>query len=104
MNSGKQIKIENWGAIRPKLTGHREKVWHALAQFGPCTTRHLAASMGWDILTVRPRVTELVQLGFAGCTGKAGHDGTYAAVPLATAQQRFEAAQRAAAEQTLMKV
>jgi len=43
--------------------------------------------MGWDILRVRPRVTELCQLGLARLVGSQSargvHEGVYAAVSIA---------------------
>lgn len=54
-----------WADIQAQLTARRLDVLEGLRRHGPCTTRELAAAMGWDILHVRPRVTELVQLGFA---------------------------------------
>lgn len=41
----------------------RAEVWQAWLRHGPCTTRELAARMGMDLLTVRPRSTELFQQG-----------------------------------------
>jgi len=54
-----------WEAIQERLTSDRLAVWHALQVWGPRTTRQLAKMMDKDILSVRPRVTELCQMGFA---------------------------------------
>ena len=54
-----------WDGIQNKIAGNRRAVLDALREYGPCTTRGLSQVMKWDILNVRPRVTELVQLGFA---------------------------------------
>jgi len=70
---------ETWANIQERLKGDRIKVLDALREHGPCTTRALASAMEWDILNVRPRVTELVQLHFADCTGKLGSEGVYLA-------------------------
>ncbi len=51
--------------IQARLDKNRQEVWLALLKHGPCTTRELAGHLRWDILNVRPRVTELVQLCFA---------------------------------------
>lgn len=51
--------------IKARLHGLRASVYEALLEHGPMTTRALADASGMCILTVRPRVTELFQLGFA---------------------------------------
>lgn len=71
---------ETWANIRERLKGDRIKVLAALREHGPCTTRALASAMEWDILNVRPRVTELVQLHFADCTQRVGSEGVYLAL------------------------
>lgn len=50
-------------SIRKDLEGLRLQVYEAWMKHGPCTTRQLAQHCGIDLLTVRPRTTELVQLG-----------------------------------------
>lgn len=49
--------------IKDNLAGKRRMVYDALRTLGPQTTRDLAALARLDILTVRPRVTELIDLG-----------------------------------------
>lgn len=85
--------------LKNRLICLRLSVWEALAQHGPCTTRELARECGIDLLTVRPRVTELVQMGFAVCEDVEGHEGTYRALTLAEAEDAFNARQRVATEQ-----
>lgn len=80
-----------WDGIQNKIAGNRLAVLDALREHGPCTTRDLAAAMEWDILNVRPRVTELVQIGFAECLDIAGHEGTYRAFSDYDAMQLFRA-------------
>lgn len=60
----------------------RLQVWRGLQTNGPCTTSHLATALGMSILTVRPRVTELMQVGLVKLTGAAreGREGVYAAM------------------------
>lgn len=79
-----------WDEIQGRLKGEREAVYRGLRAHGPCTTRQLAEALGRDILAVRPRVTELFQLGFAACGDEPGHEGIYRAVPLWQAMQRFQ--------------
>jgi len=80
-----------WDGIQNKIAGNRLAVLAALREHGPCTTRALAAAMHWDILHVRPRVTELLQLGFAECLDLSGHEGTYRAFTDLEAFQFFRA-------------
>jgi hypothetical protein len=90
-----EIRNENWNSIKGRLSGQRQQVYEALICHGCATTKQLADRSGISLLTLRPRLTELCQLGIAECIGRDGHDGRYRAVPLELAQQRFEAAQRA---------
>lgn len=73
------IRNANYQEILEHLTGIREEVLNYLRIHGPCTTRELARISQIDILTVRPRVTELVELGFVECTGQHGREGIYRA-------------------------
>ncbi len=91
-----------WNEVRENLAGRRLAVYSELARLGPCTTQDLAALSGMDILTVRPRVTELVQLGFAvlippANREKPGREGIYKALPEEQALQVFRARQAEAA-------
>ena len=53
---------------RARLVGNRLHVYAALQQ-GPATPKELAARMGWDKTSVRPRLTELRGIRFAETTG-----------------------------------
>lgn len=83
-------KLETWESLQDRLRGLRGRVLSALAKHGPCTTRELARRAGMDILTVRPRVTELLQLGWAVCTDGEGGEGIYRAASYAEARRMFE--------------
>ncbi len=74
-----QIRDMNWQQLQERISGLRQTVHEALRMHGPCTTRQLAERARLDLLTVRPRVTELVELGFAVCTGREGGEGVYRA-------------------------
>lgn len=89
--------------LQRQVISLRLSVWEALAQHGPCTTRELSRECGLDILTVRPRVTELLQLGFVVCTndGQGGHEGIYQALTTAEAETLFTARQAEAREQQM---
>ena len=89
MISTTDIKRSNWDKVQEHLTESRLRVWNALASRGESTSRELADSMRVDILTVRPRLTELLQLGFVVLSGKQGHEGTYRALSRSEAHQNF---------------
>jgi hypothetical protein len=97
---------ETWIGVLGRVTGLRRDVLSVLTARGPCTTRELAALSGIDLLTVRPRVTELVQLGLVVMTDHRGHDGIYTAVPLEQAKiaQVEREARRRAGEQLNLRL
>lgn len=98
------IRNMAWADIQARLEGDREKVYWALSGNGPCTTEVLALKMEWSVLSVRPRVTELFQLGLVELYGKQGHEGIYKAVALDLARARHETIQHGNTEQLLMGV
>ena len=49
-----------FAAIQGHLEGNRRNVYDALRTLGPQTTRALAQLAKMDLLTVRPRITELI--------------------------------------------
>lgn len=53
-----------WDQIQDSIVGWRLRVLTAWREFGPATTRELADRSGIDILTLRPRTTELLDMGF----------------------------------------
>jgi hypothetical protein len=65
--------------IRSELHGRLQGVYCAWIAHGPCTTRQLAARAGLDILNVRPRTTELVQMGLVELVDGNGREGVYRA-------------------------
>lgn len=86
---------ETWSDIQGRLIDDRMEAYMGLIRHGPCTTRVLAERMGWDILRLRPRVTDLFQIGFAELADQERRrEGIYQAVPMAIAQQRFEERKR----------
>lgn len=99
------IRNRNWADIAARLDGDRLAVHAALLKAGPHTTRGLAAAMGWDPFSVRPRVTELCQLGLARVVATRGREGVYGAVPMAVAEREFRARlEPAPAEQMLLRL
>lgn len=81
-----------WDGLQNKIHGNRRAVLDALREYGPCTTRSLAKMMQWDILNVRPRVTELLQLGYADvweAGPETAREGIYRAFSDEEAMQHF---------------
>jgi hypothetical protein len=79
-----------WQEIRDGLTGVREAVWNWLLYKGPATTAAIADGTGIGLLTVRPRVSELVAWGFVECIGRAKAGGLYQAVTIQVAHARHQ--------------
>jgi hypothetical protein len=70
-----------WKDIQSHLHGLRASIYEAYLEHGPCTTRQLSDITGLDILTVRPRTTELLQLGFLVLVeGDSKREGSYRAL------------------------
>lgn len=89
------LRNANFADLKPLLTAQREAVHRTWLAHGPGTTREVATRAGMDLLSFRPRSTELFQLGLLALDGHAGHDGIYAARDLA-AWEEYLAAQRPA--------
>ena len=83
------IRDMTFDEIRDELDGPRQRVWEWLFSHGPATTSAIAEATGIGLLTVRPRVCELVAMGFAECTGRERREGVYRAITVAEAQVRW---------------
>jgi DNA-binding IclR family transcriptional regulator len=92
MTTPTQIRDDVFAALEPALVGLRLDVFAALQAHGPCTTRQLAEKTGISILTVRPRVHELVDLGLAECSGRDGREGVYRALTIDEARRARDTA------------
>lgn len=94
---------ETWADIVLRVEGLRRDVYRELQQHGACTTRQLAQKSGIDLLTVRPRVTELYQLGLVELVNAepGAGEGVYQAVSWIVAMHNFEKARTAATEKQL---
>ena len=101
-----EIRDANWHEIEGRMTDLRGQVyWKMIEIEVPSTTRDIAGEMGRSEPTsIRPRVTELVQLGLARCVGVRDGEGLYEAVSLSEAQRAFEARRAGLAEQRLMNL
>lgn len=81
------IRKLTWDEVRDHLAGPRQVIWEWLVVLGPATTSQIAEGTSIGLLTVRPRVTELVQLGFAECIGREHREGIYRAVDFKKARE-----------------
>lgn len=94
MSVSTDVRNEVFLYLQSRLQKDRRRVYDAYMMWGPGTTREMAGRMGMDLLTVRPRATELLQDGLLETIGRDGHDGIYAAVRLLDAMRRAEEASR----------
>lgn len=84
------IKRMSWAEIQGALVNMRQTIFLGFFDHGPCTNKHLAATLNIGLDSVRPRTTELVDLGLVECVGTSGRQGIYQAVPAAIARDRHE--------------
>jgi len=80
MNRINRISIDNYySLLRGHLRGDQKKVLEFFEKNKQTsfTTRRAAALIGLDLLTVRPRVTELVQKKLLQEAGKVKKEGLY---------------------------
>jgi transcription initiation factor IIE alpha subunit len=98
------FRNETWRDVQERFAeGLRQQVYRALEKHGPCTTRELAQRSGIDILSLRPRVTELYQLGLAELANPepGGGEGVYQAVSWFVARDNFDRKKREAKQTQL---
>lgn len=84
------VRNETWDSLQERVHGLRLVALEAWRKFGPCTTRYCAQVCGMDILMLRPRTTELVQIGLVRLVGRREKEGIYEAVPEWQARRAFE--------------
>lgn len=94
----KPVDLRNatWESIQDRIAGLRLAVLSAWRAHGPGTTRDVSARSGIDILTFRPRSTELFQLGFLKLVGQLDGEGLYEALPDDQVRELFERDREAA--------
>ncbi len=61
----------NWAEVQAHVSDDLRRVHAAWQKFGPGTTRAVAERSGISLLTLRPRTTDLYQLGLVDCIGQA---------------------------------
>ena len=97
------FRNETFDQLKDRLDAIRADVHRAWLAHGPGTTRDVAAKAAIDILTFRPRSTELYQLGLLALSGKEGHQGIYHARTMPE-WETFVAARRLPSESQLSLV
>ncbi len=63
------LRSVHWHEVRGRITGKRLDIYENLLRAGPRTCTELAALIGWDKCSVRPRITELCELSHVIATG-----------------------------------
>lgn len=71
------LRNANWTEVQQHVTEDMRRVHAAWRDHGPGTTRQIAAKSGISLLTLRPRTTDLYQLGMVECTSRTGNEGIY---------------------------
>jgi hypothetical protein len=80
---------DTWEIVQGRMLADlRYQVWQAFRNFGPGTTRDVAKKSGIDLLTLRPRTTELYQLGCLTVAGE-GNEGIYTALSYDQVREKF---------------
>ena len=85
---------ETWQGMMNCFAGLRKTVYQKFMLYGPCTTRRLAELSGIDLLTVRPRTTELIELGFVVMIGSDRGNGIYKAIDFNDVEMSFNKKKR----------
>ncbi len=80
-----------WAGIQARLTGMRARAYYAWRAFPNRTTEECAALSGMNLLTFRPRTTELVQMGLVVGAGMRDGNGLYRAEDLDAVRARLTA-------------
>ena len=76
------LRNATFAGLRQGLEGARKDVYAAWLAYGPGTTREVSAKSGIDLLTFRPRTTDLFHLGLVEMvSAERSNEGVYRAVP-----------------------
>lgn len=98
----KDLRPIYYHEAKDRLNGNRLNVYDALRTHGPLTGTELAARMGWQVTSVRPRLCELRELRFAETTGvRRDGEHEFRALSHAEAQAIIQAEQQAAVMDTV---
>ena len=69
------LRNTNWDRLQSGLQGRLLEIYHVWKTHGPGTTRAVAARSSRDILSLRPRTTDLYKLGLVDLIGSVPGDG-----------------------------
>jgi hypothetical protein len=69
------LRNATWLGLQSTLHSSLQDIYAAWLAHGPGTTRAVAARSGRDLLTLRPRTTDLYQLGLVVLVGRTGSGG-----------------------------
>jgi hypothetical protein len=94
-----QIRDETFRNLQAGMTAKRREVLDAFRTFGPGTTWQVAQRRGISILTLRPRATDLLQMGLLELVGRNEEGGIYQAVEMDEAVRRAVALRLRTGEQ-----
>lgn len=89
---------ETFADLQARITKMRSRVLDLWNINGPCTTAELAERTGTSILTLRPRTTELYQIGAVILISGKGTEGVYRAASTQEMLNHFSAAKREVTE------
>lgn len=81
-----ELRNATWSQVLEHVTDDMQRVHSAYAAHGPGTTREVSEKSGISLLTLRPRTTDLYQLGFVECIDRRGGEGVYVYVPTSDAR------------------
>jgi len=59
----KQTQLDSWEQTKRRLAEKQDAVLEAVRKLGAASPADIADLLGWDIYKVRPRCTELEQMG-----------------------------------------
>jgi len=92
----------NFAALRDGMARQRLRVYRAWQAHGPATTSELARESGISILSLRPRTTELLELGLLRVARVKDREGVYTVTSEAEWEDfRFEKIEQAYTQQEL---
>jgi len=69
------LRNENWERLQDGLQGRLLDVYRIWREYGPGTTRAVALRSGREILSLRPRTTDLYGIGLVELVGRVAGDG-----------------------------
>ena len=73
------LRNATFASLQADLQGRLHAAYTIWQTHGPGTTREVSNRSGWDILSFRPRTTDLYHLGLVKLIGSQGGQGIYRA-------------------------